>query len=85
MAKKVKKVAKTEKVEKPRKAQKTNGSAEAHDEDVVTIAELAAELKISPQSARVKLRAAEIERGDGRWKWPRDSKALEKVRKVLGL
>lgn len=88
VAKKVKKVKKDEEVVE-KKGKKTNGSAKKEaaesDEGLITVAALAEEAQISPQSARVKLRAAELDRGEGRWKWEEGSKGLKEARKVLGL
>lgn len=56
------------------------------DEGFVTIGELAEEAEIEPQSARVKLREAELERPEGgRWRWKEGSKALKAARKAVGL
>lgn len=56
------------------------------DDDRVTLAELADEANISTQQARQKLRAAGIEREDGkRWSWTPRAKALTAVKKALGL
>jgi hypothetical protein len=60
-------------------------AAKEVDENVVTLAQLAAEAEIAPQSARVKLREAEVERPEGRWVWPVGSKALKEARKIIGL
>jgi hypothetical protein len=46
---------------------------------------LAEEAEIAPQSARVKLRASDIDRPEGRWLWKKGSQALKQARKVLGL
>lgn len=73
--KKVKKVAK--------KAAKASKPAKK-DANSVTLADLAKEAKITPQRARQKLRAAEVER-DGRWSWEKGSKALASARKALDL
>ena len=72
VAKKVDKVAK--------KAKDTEA-----DPNVVTLAQLAEEAEIAPQSARVKLREAGVERPEGRWVWPVGSKALKEARKTVGL
>src|SRR5580692_11255938 len=66
--KKGKKVTAEEAKELKSKAKKTNGTKQ-EDDGLVSVADLANEAKISPQSARVKLRAAELDRGEGRWKW----------------
>jgi hypothetical protein len=86
VVKKVKKVAAEEAVE-PKKVKKNGKAAPGLSDDsgLVTVAALAAEADISPQSARVKLRAAELDRGEGRWKWEEGSKALKEARKVLNL
>lgn len=56
------------------------------DEGFVTIGDLATEAEIEPQSARVKLREAELERPEGgRWRWKEGSKALKAARKAVGL
>lgn len=86
VAKKVEKV--TKKVAK--KVVKNNGATEKKspkevDENVVTLAQLAEEAKIAPQSARVKLREAEVPRPEGRWQWAVGSKALKEARKTIGL
>jgi HPt (histidine-containing phosphotransfer) domain-containing protein len=87
MVKKVKKVAKSTKAPPVKKvAKKTNGAEKsASTEGLVTLTQLAEEAKISPQSARVKLRAADIDRGDGRWKFEEGSKRLRQAREILGL
>ena len=90
MAKKVKKAEADEsKGKKAKKAAKPNGisgSGKAESDDgLITVAQLAEEAEISPQSARVKLRAAELDRGEGRWKWEEGSKSLKAARKALGL
>jgi hypothetical protein len=89
VAKKVKKTE-AEQAEAPKGkkkvAEKTNGKSNHGESDgLITVAQLAEEAEISPQSARVKLRAAELDRGEGRWKWEPGSKALKAARKVLGL
>ena len=82
--KKVEKVTKkVTKVAKPEKAAKK--SEKEVDENVVTLAQLAAEAEIAPQSARVKLREANVSRPEGRWQWPVGSKALKEARKIVGL
>lgn len=88
VAKKVKKADEETTSKKGGKKAKPNGisgSGKADSEGLVTIADLAAEAEISPQSARVKLRAAELDRGEGRWKWEPGSKQLKAARKALGL
>lgn len=89
VAKKVKKAAEAEAPKGKKKSAKPNGISGSgkpeSDEGLVTVADLAAEAEISPQSARVKLRAAELDRGEGRWKWEEGSKQLKAARKVLGL
>lgn len=80
-----------EEAPKPKKAKKgkDKGKKKAKDEDdegYVTVEELAEEAEMNAQSARVKLRDAELEKPEGgRWKWKEDSKALKAARKVLGL
>lgn len=93
VAKKVKKSdngvisAKGDKKEKGKKAKPNgiSGGGAASEDGLITVAQLAEEAEISPQSARVKLRAAELDRGEGRWKWEPGSKSLKAARKVLGL
>lgn len=55
------------------------------NDNVVTLKALAAELKIAPRAARMRLRAAEgLDHGKGgRWEWEKGSAELTKVRKVL--
>lgn len=72
-----KKVAK--KVVKKKVAKASKGT-----DGLISLADLAKEAKIAPASARVKLRAAEIER-DGRWAFKDGSSALKAARKALGL
>ena len=61
-----------------------NGKAEEHEEGMVTLSELAAEHKISPQRARQKLRGAKLARERGaRWKWKEGSRDLAAARKAL--
>jgi hypothetical protein len=89
MVKKVKKVGKkvtADEVETKKAKKNGNGKAPASDDEgLITVAALAEEAGISAQSARVKLRAAELDRGEGRWKWEEGSKQLKEARKVLGL
>lgn len=74
------------KAKKKAKSNGISGGGKPESEDgLITVAQLAEEADISPQSARVKLRAAELDRGEGRWKWEPGSKALKAARKVLGL
>ena len=77
----VKKVTKkNEKSEKKAtKKSEANGS-----ENLVHLADLANEAKITTQSARKKLREAKVER-TGRWAWEDGSKALKEARTALGL
>ena len=82
MATKVKKVVK--------KAKKSaNGGGARGPQEVpeghTSVAQLAEEAEITPQSARVKLRTSEAERPEGRWVWKNGSQALKAARKVLGL
>lgn len=81
-AKKSKKAAKSSKPAKSsKKAAKSNG-----DDGGVSIQELAEEAGINAQSARVKLRDAELGKPDGgRWRWKDGSKDLKAARKALGL
>jgi hypothetical protein len=76
------------KVGRPPKAQ-DNGAATRGQQEVpegmVSVAQLAEEAEITPQSARVKLRASDIERPEGRWLWKAGSKQLREARKILGL
>lgn len=51
----------------------------------ISIAELAEEAEITPQSARVKLRSSDVSRPEGRWLWKKGSGDLKAARKVLGL
>ena len=89
MAKVVKKVKKGSKDEGSKKVSKKSGGAPRGPQEVpegmVSIAELAEEAEVTPQSARVKLRTAEVERPEGRWLWKKGSSGLKEVRKVLGL
>ena len=82
MAKKVKKV--TKKVS-AKKSGNGNRGVQATPEGMVSVAELAEEAGIGAQSARVKLRSAEIERPEGRWLWKAGSSSLKAARKALGL
>lgn len=60
--------------------------AKGADDNLVSLSEVAGEAKISGQQARQKLRAAGIEREEGkRYGWAPGSKALGEVRKALGL
>jgi hypothetical protein len=70
-------------------AKKNGGGAPRGPQEVpegfVSVAQLAEEAEITPQSARVKLRASDIERPEGRWLWKAGSKQLQAARRVLGL
>ena len=55
---------------------------QADDPNIVTLAALCKELKITGQAARRKLRSAKLNR-DGRWNWPKDSDELDEVREIL--
>lgn len=76
--KKVKKVAKGNGGGAPRGPQEV-------PEGFISVAQLADEAEITPQSARVKLRTAEVARPEGRWLWKKGSSGLKEVRKILGL
>lgn len=88
---KVAKKVKKEEAAEPAKGKKSTAKAsakpsKAKDSDgKVTLAQLAAEAGISGAAARRKVRATEIERGDGRWEWAEGSKALRTVKEALGL
>lgn len=75
--------AKTNGVAKVTKAPAKKASADV--EGMVKLSTLATEAKISTQRARQKLRAAELDRGDGRWSWKEGSRDLANARKALGL
>lgn len=66
---------------KAAKSAKSNGSAAK--EGFVSLATVAKEFKMEPSAARRRLRAAELDRGDGRWSWKDGSKDLAKVRTIL--
>lgn len=51
----------------------------------VTLPQLAAERGIQAQLARLWVKAAGIKKPGDRWVWKADSKALQRVRKALGL
>lgn len=56
------------------------------DNPLISITELAEEAGISTTQARQRLRAAKIERQEGkRWEWAPSARALKAVRKALGL
>lgn len=56
------------------------------DDGTVSIQDLADEAGINAQSARVKLREAELDKPEGgRWVWKDGSKDLKAARKALGL
>lgn len=80
--------AKSKKGKAKGKAKKAT-QAESEDDDdegFVTVETLAEEAEINAQSARVKLREAELEKPEGgRWRWKDGSKALKSARKALGL
>lgn len=87
-SKKVKKVAKDTKKSAKKVVKKGNGdakpTAKKDDSDMVTLADLASEAKITGASARRRLRDADMS-PEGRWKWKDGSKELKEARKVLGL
>jgi hypothetical protein len=77
-SKKGKKAAKSAKGKSSKKSKSSD--------DGVSIQELAEEAGINAQSARVKLRDAELGKPDGgRWRWKEGSKDLKAARKALGL
>lgn len=79
------KSAKTNGKATPAKTAKATKPAKADAEGMVKLSSLATEAKISTQRARQKLRAAELDRGDGRWSWKEGSRDLQAARKALGL
>ena len=90
MAKPIKKVVKasSSKQEKTSKKESSNGAGRGPQEvpdGYVSVAMLAEEAEIAAQSARVKLRASDIDRPEGRWLWKKGSQSLKQARKVLGL
>lgn len=84
-SKKSKKSAKGK--DKGEKSSKKKSKAKSEDEDgYVSIATLADEAGINAQSARVKLREAELGKPEGgRWRWKENSKDLKAARKALDL
>lgn len=84
----VKKVAKKE-AAAPAKAKNGNGNGGRGPREVpegmISVGMLAEEAGIEAQSARVKLRASDIERPEGSWLWKAGSSGLKAARKVLGL
>jgi hypothetical protein len=54
-------------------------------EGMVSVQMLAAEAGMEPQTARVKLRASDIEKPEGRWLFKRGSSQLKAARRILGL
>jgi len=84
----VKKVIAKKKGAKAAPAAKNGGAPRGPQEvpdGFVSVAQLAEEAEITPQSARVKLRSSEVERPEGRWLWKNGSSQLKAARKVLGL
>jgi hypothetical protein len=84
--------AKKAKGKKAAKSAKGNGKKAAKSDDsdeddgYISIGDLAEEAEINAQSARVKLREAELDKPEGgRWRWKDGSKALKAARKALGL
>jgi hypothetical protein len=86
--------AKKAKGKKAAKSAKSNGNGKKaaksddsdEDDGYISIGDLAAEAEINAQSARVKLREAELDKPEGgRWRWKDGSKALKAARKALGL
>ncbi len=53
------------------------------EEGMVSLAALSDQLGITPATARRKLRTAEYDKGEGRWKWKEGSAALKQVTKIL--
>jgi hypothetical protein len=76
------KKVKAKKEAKPVKVAKKAKPVEAED-GLVSLATVAEQLGISPATARRKLRLAEVERGEGRWKWKPESRELQRVIKAL--
>jgi tRNA(Ile)-lysidine synthase TilS/MesJ len=65
---------------------KAKKKAAKSDDGTISVQELADEAGINAQSARVKLRDAEVGKPEGgRWVWKDGSKALKEARKALGL
>ena len=84
-APKPKKKAKKDKAGKKDKGKKKAAKSDG-DEGFVTLQDLADEAEIEPQSARVKLREAELSKPEGgRWRWKEGSKDLKAARKAVGL
>lgn len=81
-----KKAKKSKKAKGKDKKKSKSKDDDDSDEGYVTIGDLAEEAEIEPQSARVKLREAELEKPEGgRWRWKEGSKALKEARKAIGL
>ena len=67
----------------PTTTEKTPAPAKAEvDPNVVTLAEVCKEVGTTGTVARRKLRAAKLQR-DGRWAWPKGSKELAEVKKLI--
>lgn len=74
------------KSKKAKKGKVKKAAKSDDDEGYVTIGDLAEEAELEPQTARVKLREAELEKPEGgRWRWKEGSKALKAARKALDL
>jgi SNF2 family DNA or RNA helicase len=69
---------KKEKAKKEKKEKKAK--KEEKDENLVTVADLAAELGITPPVLRKKLRSSDLEKPAGRWEWPADHNDLDVIR-----
>lgn len=81
VAKKVDKKAAKKAVKSPKKTVEAAGS----EESGIKLETLATEAGIGTAAARRKLRAAEVDRGDGRWTFKDGSSSHKAARKALGL
>jgi hypothetical protein len=78
------KIAQKAKAEAAAPAPKKGGKGKtANTDGLISLSDLCDEMDIDPRSARIVLRAAGKAPKDKRYAWPRDSKELEAIKKLL--
>lgn len=65
------------------KIRDTPKAPRAPKEGMVSIADIASELKVHPRIARGILRDAKIKKPDGGWSWPKGDKAIDTIKTTL--
>lgn len=72
----------TDSTEKRKRRKKAKGQP-VIEGPTITIKELAYDYGMNPKELRRLLRKSDIEKPSGRWEWPKDSKTVKKIKKLI--